>query len=272
MKPTTAFARNLAKEEEISRILANKGLQNIAVFAYDLTDSTNTRAKLFAERSVAGVTPAIFISRAQSAGRGTRARAFESPVGGLYMSILLPKSTLNGNPQSLTSYCAVIAARACEAATGGKVSPKIKWVNDLVVSDRKLGGILTESAFTDSGERFFIVGIGINLFPAPHSEPVLGLMTTLCDEGASISDTELLSYITAEFFSSLDTFDSDSVTREYVERSSLIGREVEISGTEHSGFATVHSIDYDRAILLKFSDGSIKRYYSGDVSIRPKGD
>ena len=53
------------------------------VIIYEKTDSTNTRAKLFAEERTDGSrTPVIFFAREQTGGRGTRGRAFETPVGG----------------------------------------------------------------------------------------------------------------------------------------------------------------------------------------------
>ncbi len=273
MEKSWSFAINAEMQTEINRIFANNGLQNVAVFAYDTVDSTNTRAKLFAKSCGAGLTPAIFISRAQSAGRGTRARSFESPLGaGLYMSILLPAHLVPKNPSHLTSYTAVAVSRAIEGVTGGAVKPLIKWVNDLVVADKKLGGILTEASFTDLGEGFFIVGIGINLKDGEHTNEVRQLMTSLDECGVSYNETSLAFAIVNEFFTSLEIFDSDFITSEYRALSSLIGRAVTVSGTENTCRATVIDIDNDRAILLQLEDGSIKKYFSGDVTIRPKGD
>ena len=267
------FARNARREEEIKRDFANNCLQNVDVFAYETVDSTNTRAKLYAKSCGAGLTPAIFISRAQSAGRGTRARTFESPHGaGLYMSILLPQNVLFGKPTNLTSYTAVAVSRAIFKKSEGKLTPRIKWVNDLVVNDKKLGGILTEATFTDSGEGFFIVGIGINLKNAEHSDEVRALMTTLEDEGAPCEENSLILAVVKEFFTSLEIFDSEPITMEYRALSSLIGRRVTVSGTNDGCRATVIDIDNDRAILLKLEDGSIKKYFSGDITLRPEGD
>ena len=273
MEKSWSFATNAEMQAEINRIFANNGLQNVAVFTYDTVDSTNTRAKLFAKSCGAGLTPAIFISRAQSAGRGTRARSFESPLGaGLYMSILLPAHLVPENPAHLTSYTAVAVSRAIEGVTCGAVKPLIKWVNDLVVADKKLGGILTEASFCDNGEAFYVVGIGINLCPAPHSDEVSAIMTTLADLGAPVSYTDFLCAVASEFFSSVSEYGSDRVTAEYRALSSLIGRQVILSGTEDGCIATVTDIDNDRAIVLRKDDGTLKKYVSGDVSIRPKGE
>ena len=71
--------------------LLNKYAQKygIKVFRYSVTDSTNTRAKEYARDAGRADSPAVFITRAQSSGRGTRGRAFESPEGaGLYISFL----------------------------------------------------------------------------------------------------------------------------------------------------------------------------------------
>lgn len=273
MERSESFARNFCKEEEIKRIFANNSLQNIGVFAYDTVDSTNTRAKLFAKNCDAGVSPAIFISRAQSAGRGTRARTFESPFGaGLYLSILLPKKMIHGEPMHLTSYTAVIVSSAIERITEGKLAPKIKWVNDLVVCDKKLCGILTEAAFCKCEDAFFIVGIGINLKRGEHSPEVRSLMTSFEDLGIEVDEQALLLATVKSFFSSLDKFDSDEITEKYRSLSSLIGRRVNVSAGNDVITATALTIDNDRAIVIRLDDGSIKKYFSGDVSLRPKGE
>lgn len=273
VEKTESFARNFHREDEITCIFANNDLQNISVFAYDTVDSTNTRAKLFAKSCVAGISPAIFISRAQSAGRGTRARTFESPDGaGLYMSLLFPENMLNSDPIYLTSYAALTVSRAISLLSDGKIEPKIKWVNDIVIADKKLAGILTEASLSDSGEKFFIVGIGINLMTANHSNEVLGLMTSLSEHGVEIDTYELAASITRAFFSSLGEFGSPKITEEYKSLSSLISRRVCITGTDCGCVGTAIDIDENRAIVIKLDDGSIKKYFSGDASIRPTGD
>ena len=98
--------------EEILRIFENLRLRKPHIFCYDETDSTNVRARAFAESGEnVGRAPAIFFSRAQSAGRGTRGRTFESPSGGgAYVSLLFYPDRLPSGV-GITAYAAVATAK-----------------------------------------------------------------------------------------------------------------------------------------------------------------
>lgn len=261
--------REASLKDGIARAFANKGLQIPSVFFYETVDSTNTRAKLFAESGKnAGSTPAIFFSRAQSAGRGTRERTFESPRdAGVYISFLIYPNAPADEVLRLTTLAAVAACRATERISDGRLSPKIKWVNDLTVNDRKLAGILTEGRLTPEGTcEHAIVGVGINLRPAPHSDGVAAVMTTLEDEGVHCSAEELAIALSLEFFSALSE-PQDGVRAEYAARSSLIGRRVTVSGTAGLTEARVTGIDRDLALLCEDERGCALRFISGDVSV-----
>ena len=106
----------------------------------------------------------MFVTRAQSAGRGTRGRSFESPEGGgIYFSLLLYPELYAKDAYLLTCAAAVAVCRALENICPNIV-PRIKWVNDIYVGKRKLCGILTEGECTDSDMlRYSIFGFGLIL-------------------------------------------------------------------------------------------------------------
>ena len=103
----------------------------------------------------------VLIAGAQSAGRGRNSRAFASPEGGLYMSVMLrPQSVTEA--LGITPLAAVAVARAIEEQFG--LNPGIKWVNDILIDGKKVCGILAEAV---QGERLNVVlGIGVNVTPA----------------------------------------------------------------------------------------------------------
>ena len=244
-------------------------MQNISLFYYQKTDSTNTRAKLFAKsRSAEDKSPAVFLTRAQSAGRGTRGRSFESPEdGGLYLSLLIYPDIHGKDAYLLTCAAAVAVCRAIEKKHTG-IAPRIKWVNDVYVGDKKLCGILTEGECREDGSlRYAVIGIGINIKNAPHSPEVAAIMTSLENEGV-IADTPSLA---AKVISELLTLvgDKAAVLDEYRTRSMLIGREVEISSGGAASTECVVGIDDECALLTRGADNTTKRYISGDVKIRP---
>ena len=255
----------------IKDIYVNKDLQNIALYRYDLTDSTNTRAKLYAKFCCEEHrAPAIFLSRAQSAGRGTRGRSFESPKdAGLYVSYLVYPDKSIKNPSQLTTYAAVACCRALRSLSKGKFDPRIKWVNDIYVGGRKLAGILTEGELTPDGSfRYAVVGIGINLSPSQHSPEVEAIMTTLSDEGVCVGFDELFVALTDEFFSGLCNAGAKTVLSEYRDLSMLIGKDVHIVTADGEHDETVTDIDSDGALITCDGKGNTKKYISGDVSVR----
>ena len=241
------------------------------VFFYETTDSTNTRAKLYAEnRDKDDRRPAIFFSHAQCAGRGTRGRTFESPAGGgVYISYLLYPDKGACDSLALTTYAAVSVCRAVKRASDN-IYPNIKWVNDITIEGKKLSGILTEGRIEDGQTVYAIVGIGVNINPAEHSPEVESIMTSLSDHGVIISPDEFAKILTEEFFLTLSDAGSTNILNEYKSLCSVIGKEVNITDFNGTKTETVTDIDSDFSLITRDKDGISHRYISGDVSIKQK--
>ncbi len=259
-------------KQAINDEIVSFGLQKVRVVEYDITDSTSTRAKLFAESEAAeDKTPAIFVSRAQSAGRGTRGRSFESPGdGGLYISLLIyPDLSITEAP-SLTALAAVALCRALESFIGEGVVG-IKWVNDVYAGGKKLAGILTEGAADVCGRlRYAVIGIGVNLADAEHSDEVQAIMTSAERLGVKIEARELARALCREIFELLPTVCSKEIAKEYERRSIVIGEQIEIHTPEGIFLERAIGLDERLALITEDGDGKIKKYVSGDVSIRPR--
>jgi BirA family biotin operon repressor/biotin-[acetyl-CoA-carboxylase] ligase len=127
-----------------------------------LADSTNAEAWRALE---AGEPPGLLVTAgAQTAGRGREGRAFHSPPGGLWASLTaasrLPVAELAGAGVAV----AVAAAEALRETTGLDVT--LRWPNDLMAGDLKLGGVLLESRQADAGQTrlvLLVLGLGVNL-------------------------------------------------------------------------------------------------------------
>ena len=258
-------------ENEVKTLFESHNLSTPDVFFYEITDSTNTRAKLYAEnRDKDDRRPAVFFSHAQSAGRGTRGRSFESPAGGgVYISFLIYPEGGVCDSLALTTYAAVSVCRAVKKISD-KIDPKIKWVNDVTVGGKKLSGILTEGRIEDGKTVYAIVGIGVNTNPAEHSPEVESIMTSLQDHGVSTSADEVAKTLTEEFFLNLSDAGSKKILDEYKSLCSVIGKEVNITDYNGTKTETVADIDSDFSLITRDKDGIIHRYISGDVSIRHK--
>lgn len=123
-------------------------------------DSTNTRAIALA--ATGGAHGTLVLARQQTAGRGRLGRQWVSPSdSGIYASFLLRPDTHSiQNLSTITLAVGVAVANALRTTSGIEIG--LKWVNDIVVDSKKLGGILCEMPASTSGKTL-IIGIGINV-------------------------------------------------------------------------------------------------------------
>ena len=153
-------------------------------------DSTNTLAMREAEEGQA--TGAVYLADEQTGGRGRGAHAWHSAASsGLYVSILLRPALA---PADIL-WVSLAAGIAIQAAVRDVTSlaPDIRWPNDLLLSGRKLGGILTELNAEVTRVRHAVVGIGINVHQPSFPEELASLATSLkIETGKDWSRQDLL--------------------------------------------------------------------------------
>ncbi len=147
---------------------------------YDAIDSTSSEAWRRITQPQSALSPAYtaIIARQQTQGRGQRGHTWQSTNGGLYLSVILPLSGASYTAPQITLWVAWgIAARLRE--TGLPV--KIKWLNDLVIDGRKIGGILTETRSQGDHLPWAVVGVGINWLNEvpPHGLAIGNLPSTM---------------------------------------------------------------------------------------------
>ena len=240
------------------------------VFRLSECGSTNTLAREYARKSAerGEVCDAVFIAESQSAGRGRRGRSFLSPIGGIYASFLYFGSGRELDISSLTARAAVVSARALERIHRVKID--IKWVNDLYVNNKKIAGILTEGEFDEKGKlRYFIVGMGINVYKIPDFERVMPTATTLEDEINGRPEKEkILAELIRGMREELLCPDSADMLAEYRERCNLLGRRVRVMRGDESYEARVLSVGDDYTLEVMLDSGEIARLNSGEVSCK----
>jgi BirA family biotin operon repressor/biotin-[acetyl-CoA-carboxylase] ligase len=156
----------------------------------DVTGSTNTDA-LAAARSAAP-NGSVFFANEQQAGRGRGDHAWESAAGeGLYVSVLLRPPMM----ATILPFLPLVAGLACAEAIRSETGIEIdlRWPNDLLIGERKAGGILVESRTERVEVSFAVVGIGINVHQRSF-DPGLSTQGTSLDmeAGQRISRQTLL--------------------------------------------------------------------------------
>ena len=148
--------------------LTNK--YGLDIIEKDSVTSTNTELIEMAKNGAKEGT--VLIASEQTAGKGRTGKSFYSPEGsGVYLSILLRPDFKPEDALFLTTIAAVATAKAIESVSDKEA--KIKWVNDVYLDNKKVCGILTESALSSDMEKldYAVVGIGINLCPPEGGFP-----------------------------------------------------------------------------------------------------
>ena len=241
------------------------------LYWYDSTDSTNFRLKELAKAGAAEGT--VVVAGHQSAGRGRLGRSFHSPGDlGLYLSVLLRPGCPPEELMHLTCAAAVAVCDGIEGFTG--VRPGVKWINDLVLSRRKLGGILTELSIDPRTGLvdYAIVGIGINCrhTAADFPQELSSIATSFCLEGMDVEPAGLaaalitaLSQLRSRLFSEKAQF-----MAQYRLDCITLGQSVTICRHEDRQPGTAMDVAEDGALVVQLPDGSVTQVSSGEVSVR----
>ena len=239
---------------------------------FDAVDSTNTQAKRAAAQGAPHGT--VIVADQQTGGRGRMGRSFSSPAGmGAYLSVILRPECPPDALMHLTCAAGLAAHNAVNRLCG--VSADIKWPNDLVVNGKKLGGILTETAFDGHSGllAYAIVGIGINCLQKPTDFPdeIRNIATSLFQlTGTSVDPMALHTLLTEELYQMDCCLFTDKVQLMQQYRAACItpGSTVSVMQADRVCHGTALYVDDDGGLCVRLTDGTEKIVTSGEVSIR----
>ena len=222
---------------------------HLTVELHDSLASTNARARRLGEK---GELPAVVVGKRQTEGRGRRDRAWASPPGGLYLSLAWAPKLPADHLGVLTLAAGVEVHRALFERD---VPAAIKWPNDVHLEgdeEAKLAGILAETHRGSTGERWTVVGIGINANTDPADLPTRG-ESVRSIRGSPIDRrtlaTELIQGLLTE------VFDREAIRAAWIDRSSTLGRTVSIETTDDRMVGRAKSIDDTGALLVETETG-----------------
>ncbi len=230
----------------------------------DETTSTNDLAKAHAQEG--GALPALFVAQRQSAGRGRMGHTFLSEDGGLYMSLVFCPSVQAAQGVRLTAYTATVCARRLEELCGARVD--IKWVNDLYMNGKKVGGILTEGALTDGGRlAYAVIGIGINLCHVAFPPELAPIATSVEDQTGVRLVAAALADDLAQALLAGDAW-SPQVAEDYRRRCCTVGKAVTVlRGTQRYDAVAV-GVGDDCTLTVRRADGTEEVLSSGEARIK----
>jgi BirA family biotin operon repressor/biotin-[acetyl-CoA-carboxylase] ligase len=234
--------------------------------AHGAVTSTNDLVRARAE---AGEPEGLVISaEIQTAGRGRQGRSWDSPRGNLYASFLLrPRASL-AEAASLSPLLALAVAEAIAEATAGRVQPRVKWPNDILVGRSKLAGILLEGeAAADGRARYLVAGIGANLVSHPPDGAFRS--TSLAALGVGdVGPLDLLGVLTPAVARRYATWRATGFAgqrADWLARALAVGSEVTVRQGDDLRRGRFADLGEDGSILLENDAGCLERVTAGEL-------
>lgn len=228
---------------------------------WEQIDSTNTRAiALAADAAPHGV---IIASRQQSAGRGRQGRTWISPPdAGLYISFLLRPQTPLANLPLISLGTGVAVAQAIESTTG--IAVGLKWVNDIVLGGKKLGGILAEMPTRDA----LIIGCGLNLRRHDELHEIAIALDQVSQQPVNSNQLAAAMALTLEdMYSLFVRGEKTRIIDEWKKRSVTLGKEIKATLANEIVEGIARDVDTDGSLILQTESGT-RNLYAGEISIR----
>lgn len=243
-------------------------MSNAPIEYVDETESTNDLAR---RALLAGAeSGTIFRAGRQTAGRGRQGRVWESRKGDLFMSMVLRPSIDLALLPSMTLAVGLGARRAL-AQFG--LTPDLKWPNDLLVSGRKLGGILVEGVFEGSKAIGAIAGLGINVatLPAEFPKPLDEMVTSFVHLDVEQPDLNELAAAIGDCVSSavadVESGNLAAVLDEWRAYDVTIGSEVSWTGGDAKNRGRAVDLSPTGALVVELEGGVRREISSGEVTI-----
>ena len=233
------------------------------------TGSTNDDAhRLIKEAAPHGT---LLVTEKQTAGRGRQDRSWESPPNcGIYTSLVLrPDRPLQDAPL-LGIAAALAAVQAIHRIT--KAKAQIKWPNDILLHQRKIAGILTETDLQPNGKYAVIIGFGINVntpFTALPNRIIFPATSIQLELGRPISRPALLAaWLTymEDHYQHWSKGDTSKIIKPWHKHAYGLGKTVSIEQQGHTTRGVLQGIAKDGSLLLQGNTGEIIRMIAGDVT------
>ncbi len=215
----------------------------------------------------------VIVAESQTAGRGRRSRKWHSPPGkNLYFSILLRDPGFT--PLQVLQLNLVTAVAIVKALEEEGIRASIKWPNDILLNEKKLGGILIESEMESNRARKVVIGIGLNVnMTSGEIPPELSDIATSIkiETGRETNLTELLKNLLQKLQLWYNIFKQEGfnhVKNEWENYFSWMGKEVVVYQDGFSITGIAERIDESGFLIIRDKEGRLHRIIVGDVSLR----
>ena len=213
----------------------------------------------------------LAVTEFQSAGKGRLGRRWTAPEGSsIMMSVLLRPDF---EPQYASMLTLVMGLSVAQAVRELDIEVSIKWPNDVVVSRKKICGILTEMGLEKGRIREVVIGDGINVNLEEFPDELKDKATSLyLETGKKYDRNRLISLIMEKFERNYEKFtetcDLSPLIDDYNVMLANRNQPVRILDKINPYEGIAIGIDREGELLVKVADGEIRKVCSGEVSVR----
>src|ERR671911_620814 len=235
------------------------GLQDLVIgkriYHYKKIKSTQQLAISFAETNINNEHGTVIVADEQDEGIGRGKKKWASPIGGLWMSLII-KPRIEFAKVNIISVISAISV--CEAINDiSQLKTSIKWPNDILINEKKLAGILIDTNTNNSKNDYIVVGIGINI---DVDIPKINL---------SIASNNILPTKVTSIHNEIKVTNIDR----FILMKHLLGKRIIVY---HEGLkkysGIVKDIDNSGGLILERDDKLLEIIYSGEITIREQND
>ena len=254
---------------EITTGLKTKKIGKQAYY-FDSIDSTQNQALKMSEDPVNdGV---VVIAAKQTGGKGRMGRKWISPKGGIWLSVILhPKFDI-----SITTLFPIASALALSYAIEKtfKISPELKWPNDLTLKGKKVAGMLVDVSLESNKIESLVLGVGINfdvdvkqIEKTLKDTPNFYGVSSLRNQKKKVRAISLVQTFLSELekiYELLNTKQTKKIISEWTKRSSTIGKKVELDTVDGKIKGNAVKIDDDGALIVS-EKNKTRKIIAGDI-------
>jgi BirA family transcriptional regulator, biotin operon repressor / biotin---[acetyl-CoA-carboxylase] ligase len=248
---------------EVSRMLNTKYIGKKLCYLETTSSTMEVAVQLGLEGAQEGT---VVLTEAQTKGRGRLGRSWFSPkYKGIYLSLILKPDILPSQSSVLALLAAVGICEAIKEITG--IEARIKWPNDILIHNKKAGGILTEMNAETDAVRFVVVGIGLNVNNDEKSL-VEGATSLKAQKKEDIDRIallqELLRRIEANYLL-FKTKGAGAIIEKWQAYGVTLGRRVKVLYQHRQLEGLAVDIDKDGGLLLRKDSGLTVKITAGDI-------
>jgi len=251
-----------------------KGRRHLPIQLLDEVDSTNDEA---ARQLASGRTaPFVILARQQTRGRGRRGRPWHSePNGNLYSSFAFRPRL---SPDRMAVFTLWMGANICELiANFSKLTPGLKWPNDILFDGRKAGGMLTEARIDADEIHDLVFGLGLNVNGPAAAWPgeLARRATSLAEQSTAALDLNrftaaLIGRVVLAYEQFVAGDHKATFADLWQKYDVLRGQPVALLHGEQRIAGTAMGIDDAGSLLLRTGHGRLQRFHAGDVTIEKR--